>query len=277
MKITHKKEAGLGKISDESSRIRRIAKQWGIVLKATCVVFIIIILKFYIDSAGYAVIPMNSFVSALLGGVFFTVGILLSGSISDYKEAEKIPGDLAASIKSMFKDTDIIVVKAKDEGVIKDVRDHIVGLLSVINSNFRRNVWKLKEINNAIDVVNKDLRTLNERGTAPQFVTRFRSELSNVDRICHRIDMITETTFIPSAYTIAEVSIASLLLIVLFVRMELNPFVSYVILGAIAGILISTVLFIKDMDSPFNVSKSSYADVDLSLLFNLEGYLKKLI
>lgn len=275
MKSNHKKRVDLS--ANEESRFYLLAKQWGIVLKATVIVLIIILLKFYIDRLGYAIIPMNAFVTALLGGVFFTIGILLSGAVSDYKESEKIPGDLAVSIKTMFKDTDIIVVKGKDEGIITNIRSHVVDLLSVINSNFRRNVWKLKEINNAIDRVNRDLKVLNERGTAPQYVTRFRAELSNVDRICHRIDMITETTFAPSAYTIAEVSIVSLVLILLFVDMQLTPLFSCVLLAAISGILISTVLFIKDMDNPFNVSKSSYADVDLGILFSLENYLKKLV
>lgn len=276
MKNFTKKEVDLSRNVSERAKLHVLAKQWGIVLKASCIVLVILALRFYISHLGYDVIPLNSLITALLGGVFFTIGILLSGAISDYKEAEKIPGELAVSIKTMYNDTEVITVKPKHDHLLTDLRSHVVNLLSVLNSNFRRNVWKLKEIDSAINAVNKDLRKIGQEGVYPGFITRFRSELTNIDRLSHRVDVISETTFVPASYTIAEVSIASLVLILLFVQMELSPVFAYIILGAISGILISTVLFIKNMDSPFDIG-DGFADVDLSILFSLEKYLKKLV
>jgi len=49
------------------------------------------------------------------------------------------------------------------------------------------------------------------------------------------------------------------------------------ILAATSAILISLVFLIKDMDSPFEVGQNTYADVDLSMLFNLEVYMKDML
>jgi len=44
---------------------------------------------------------------------------------------------------------------------------HIVELLSVMNSNFKKNVWKLKEIDGAIENITSDMKAAcgEERGS----------------------------------------------------------------------------------------------------------------
>jgi hypothetical protein len=202
------------------------------------------------------------------------MGILFAGAIADYKESEKMPGELSASIRSIYNDTTVIPVsKKEDQKILADMRAHAVELLSVLNSNFKRNVWKLKEITIALDKVTDDVRKLSEKGVAPGFITKFRSELTLIDRYSHRIDTITETTFLPAAYTIAQVAIISILAVLMFTNFNI-AYGSFLVMFVVSALLISLVYLIQDVDSPFEVNESSYADVDLSLLFNLEDYLK---
>jgi hypothetical protein len=59
----------------------------------------------------------------------------------------------------------------------------------------------------------------------------------------------------------------------LFVKTE--PYLEgLALIGATSALLIGLILLIKDMDNPFEVGKNTYADIDLSLLWNLEDYLK---
>jgi O-antigen/teichoic acid export membrane protein len=96
-----------------------------------------------------------------------------------------------------------------------------------------------------------------------------RVELTTIDRICNRIQTIAETTFIPTAYAIAEISIIAVIFILLFLKID--PYYEGLILFAvISTLIIGILLLIKDMDNPFEVGDGTYADVDLSLLWNLE-------
>jgi len=267
-------EGWRGKKIFDSGKYRQFRRKYGIVLKAGLIAGLLAIAKYYIDLNSYSLIPMNALITSLVGGILFIMGILFAGAIADYKESEKMPGELSASIRSIYNDTKVIPLSNKeDQKILANLRAHAVELLSVLNSNFKRNVWKLKEITIAMDKVTEDVRQLSEKGVAPGFITKFRSELTLIDRYCHRIDTITETTFLPAAYTIAQVAIMSILAVLMFTNFNI-AFGAVLIMFVVSAILISLVFLIKDVDSPFEVNEASYADVDLSLLFNLEDYLK---
>ena len=98
---------------------------------------------------------------------------------------------------------------------------------------------------------------------------KLRTELINVERLSNRIAVIKHTSFIPAAYTIAELAAAGVIGILFFVRIDLW-YEGLVLFAVISALLISLILLIKDMDDPFEVGRKSYADVDLSILFDLE-------
>lgn len=248
--------------------LRQFRRKFGIMLKALCIVIFLVILKAVLDYNGLALITLNTIITAFLGGVFFTIGIILAGAVADYKEAEKIPGDLASLLKSVYNDALLIQSKRA-----KKLQMKVKEVLYTINDNFRRNVWKLKEIDGKISAINDDLIALGKEGIAPNYLIKIRSELTNIDRIAHRVDTIIETSFIPAAHTIAEMAITIILGILLFVKSD-NAYLGMVLFGVIALILLSLLFLIKDIDNPFETGKGMYADVDLSILFSLEKYWK---
>lgn len=251
--------------------MNKFMKKWGLALKVLVIVSVLLIIKGIINFYNLDVATASPLITALVGGVIFTIAIIFTGTLTDYKESEKIPGELAASVKALYKDSGII--RVNDEKIAADMRSHIIGLLHVINSNFRKNAWELEELNSAMDVIDGDINRLVEKGTPPQFIVKLRTELISIDKISNRIKTIAETTFIPAAYGIAELAVVAVLLVLLFVKTE--PFYEgLALIGATSSLLIGLILLIKDMDNPFEVGKSSYADVDLSLLWRLEDNLK---
>lgn len=156
------------------------------------------------------------------------------------------------------------------------MRDRIRSLLLAINSNFKNNVWKQTEVNLAMDKIDEDILSLARDATAPQFIARLRNELANIDRISNRIETIKETTFIPAAYSVAQLAVGAAILTLLF--MIIDPFLDGIIMiGVISLILISLILLIRDMDDPFEVGKKTYTDIDLSLMYKLEERLEELV
>lgn len=256
---------------NEKSAFRKLRRKYGILAKSLIVAIVLVAIKALIEQNGFAFITLNNLITAFLGGVFFTIGVLFSGAAADYKESEKLPGELAATLKTLYNDAKIIPMQPKDQKVINDLQTHIQTILYTINDNFRRNVWKLKEIDSAISRANDDITELGKKGAAPNFMIKLRSELSVVDRIAHRIDTITETSFIPAAYAIVELSIGSILLILMLTKIEL-PSGGILLFSLISMVLLSLMFLIRDMDNPFEVGKGSFADVNLDILFSLEEY-----
>lgn len=238
---------------------------WSLILKSSIIVGILLFAKIVIiDFFDLDVISVNPVVTAIVGGVIFTIAIIFTGTLSDYKESEKIPGELAANLKSLYKDS--LIINNESNGMQKHVRM----LVSIINSNFSdKNYWKSGDINKAIDAIDEDIRSLMEKGLPPQWAVKLRNDLSNIERMSNRIEAIIETSFMPAAYTIAQIAIGLAIGTLLFVG--LDPYYEGIALfGGVSFLLISLLLLIKDMDNPFEGD----ARVDLRILHKLEKYLE---
>ena len=92
----------------------------------------------------------------MISGVIFTIAILLAGVMTDFKESEKIPGELAASIKSLHKDFELLEFTAKKEtGRAPSLLNNLIG---VIINQFESNKWKQSEIGEIIEKIHYDIR-----------------------------------------------------------------------------------------------------------------------
>jgi hypothetical protein len=242
-------------------------QKWSLILHALAITGILIIIRLIIGFFGLDIFSVTNLITAFVGGAIFTIAIILTGTLTDYKESEKIPGELTTSISALYADSDL--VRKPHTEITGDIKGHVRELLAAINNNFKRNSWNASEIKGVIAKVNDDIYRLADNGAAPQFLVKLRTELTNIERFSNRIQIIKYTSFIPAAYAIAELAAAGVILILLFVRQD--PFYeSLVLFTALSSLLISLLLLIRDMDDPFEVGQKSYADVDLTILFELE-------
>ncbi|HOW34427.1 MAG TPA: hypothetical protein PLN32_08240, partial [Methanoregulaceae archaeon] len=124
-------------------------------------------------------------------------------------------------------------------------------------------------IRREIETINAAIYQLADANVAGPILVKLRTELITIERLSNRIAVIKHTSFIPAAYTIAELAAAGVIGILFFVKIELW-YEGVVLFSVITALLISLILLIKDMDDPFEVGRKSYADVDLSILFDLQ-------
>jgi hypothetical protein len=254
-------------------------KKWGLILKSFGITISLLVVRLVFDYLKFDILSVTNLITAFIGGAIFTIAIIFTGTLADYKESEKIPGEIATSIRSFYSDLDLI--RVQDRTLIYRMQQKTAGLLHCITTNFRNNVWSLEDMDSGIDSINEDIARLVDLGAPPNFIIKLKTEMTNIDRISHRIKTIAETSFIPAAYTIAELSAAGVIIILFFVR--LDPYYEGLVLFTVLCMLLTALLLlIKDMDNPFEVGKSTFADIDLFLLWDLEkkldektGYKKK--
>ena len=245
--------------------MRLLKNKWRIIGKACLFVIPLLGLKVLFHYLGFEIITIGPVVTALVTGVFFVLAILLSGVLSDFKESEKIPGDLTAAIEALYKDAKLIGTGESETEMLKHVRE----LTQTFIDNFHRhNNWKLSEINQVIDMIDDDIRLFAGKGTSMSLIIKLRNELGIVKKLSNRIEVIKETSFIPAGYAIAEFATASALLVLFLAKIE-PYYESLALLGVISIILLSVVLLIKDMDNPFEGN----VVIDMRHLDKLKRYL----
>jgi hypothetical protein len=244
-------------------------KKWGIMFKAFIIMLLLLVARTLIDIYGYDTVPINPVVGAFITGAIFTIAIIFTGTFTDFKESEKIGGELAASLKALYNDSRVLPLT--DEAPVRIFRTHVRDLHRAISNCFKENNFNLHDINHEMNKVNNDIRILAFLNVAPPLIAKLRNELGAIDKMTNRVEVIIRTDFIPAAYALAEVATAGVILLLLFVKID--PMIEGIVIFAVISVmLIGLLLLIRDMDNPFEIGEHTYADVDLETLVYLDTY-----
>ena len=82
----------------------RLFVRFKIFVIALVVTILVVVAKYFLHASGIEPIEQTSIHNGVVSSVIFVVGFVLSATITDYKESERIPADFAAMIQDMFED-----------------------------------------------------------------------------------------------------------------------------------------------------------------------------
>jgi hypothetical protein len=208
---------------------------------------------------GYELITLNAIFSALIGANVFLLGFLISGVLSDYKESERLPGEIACGLLTIADEINFVGAKSVDPVFVADRLRAIRSLGETIQRWLMR-TSRTAEVMGAIDDLSNQFAQL-ERHTAANYVARLKQEQNNLRKLVTRIHTIRETDFVFSGYFIASTSTILLIAGMVFVKIE--PFYeSMFFVGLVTYLLLFLLRLIRDLDNPFGqYDASSYEDV----------------
>lgn len=234
-----------------------------LLLKAIAGVAIVITLKLMAHALGWEILSLNPLFSGIVAANVFLMGFLLSGVVADYKESERLPGELAASLEAMA-DEAATVCEFKKAEISRQFLEFLLGLTVSLREWFHKKE-RTREIMASLGRLNHFLFGL-EGVTQANFIARLKQEQSNVRRAVIRIHTIRETSFISSGYLIADTT--TLLLVAGLILARIEPFwESLFFVGVITFLMRFLGLLIRDCDNPFDYYRSgSVANVSLKPL-----------
>jgi hypothetical protein len=113
------------------------------------------------------------------------MAVLLTGVMADFKESEKIQGELAASIKGLHKDLELVEPMSKKEAGAALL--HLNSLIGIIINQFESNTWKQSAISEVIEKIDKEIAGMAANNMVPAYIVKMRNELNNIEKISNRI------------------------------------------------------------------------------------------
>jgi hypothetical protein len=250
-----------------------ILTKWLLVLKVLPVIVFILLLKLVVNNAGWEFLSLSPLFNSIIAANVFLLGFLLSGTLSDYKESERLPGELAASIETI-SDEAVITYKNKKSPQAKKLMQDLYSF----NSDLQKWFYKGER---TVNIMSK-LASWNdhflafEKLTQPNFIVRLKQEQQSIRRILIRIHTIRETSFVQVGYAIAEMT--TFLLVIGFIFAKIDPFYeSLFFVGISTFLMIYINVLIKDLDNPFDhySEGKETALVSLHPLTDLEPRLKE--
>ena len=183
----------------------------------------------------------------LTAGVFL-LGFLLAGTMADYKEAEKIPAEIATTLEAI---EEIFVLAAINRpGLDADrLRRNVLDLTDGIKD------WLLgrrptSEVYERMTELSGSIQQLEREGAGP-YASRAVPQLLAVRRSVSRIDVIRRTGFLPPAYALLEVLITMIIALVLIARFR-SLAAESLLVPFVAPINIYMLRLIRDIDDPFD-------------------------
>ena len=250
-----------------------IKSRYRLLLRVSAVVALVVGAKLLVHFFGAEILSINPLFSGIVAANVFLMGFLLSGVLTDFKESERLPGELSACLENL----------AQEVSGIKMTRSEAnVGACLLLLSQLSRDIldWFHKKHRTAelLEHVN-DLTpqfAAMEQWTQATLVARLKQEQSNLRRTLLRIHTIRETSFIASGYLLADLT--TILLCIGLILAKIEPFYeSLFFVGVISYLMIYLLMLIRDLDNPFGYyERHSGEDISLKPLEDTAGRLAKL-
>jgi len=242
--------------------MKKILRKWSLVFKVLPILLVVVVLKVLSHTLGFEVVELNALFTSIVASTVFLLGFLISGVLSDYKESEKIPSDLAASLETLYDDA-FTIRAGKDSKAAQQLLEHHRSLLSLLTDWLygRASTQALLE---RLGGLNSLFVALEAEGVQGNFIIRMKNEQNVLRKIVLRIHTIRDTEFVQSAYAIVEALGCAIALGMVVIRIE--PFYESLFFTVLVTFLIAYMFFlIKDLDNPFDYSTHGETGTEVSL------------
>lgn len=236
--------------------------KWSIAFKITPIILLIVCLRFLSRYYDFDVLELNALFTSLVAGTIFLIGFLISGVLSDYKESEKLPNELTASIKSLIDDN-YTIYRSKDSKSSVEFYEFQKKFVDSVFDWFYKHE-RTHSILEKLSGMNHFFAEFDKEGIQPAYIIRMKNEQSNIRKMILRIDTIRDTNFIGSAYAIVEGMGIAISIGLILIKME--PFyASLFFTTLVSGLIFYMIKLIKDLDNPFDYSNMGETGTEIPL------------
>jgi hypothetical protein len=248
--------------------------KWRLMLSTLLVVAVFIGLKlglhFGLHFSG--AIQFTDIAIVLTGGIFL-IGFMLAGTMSDYKESEKLPGEIISSLEGI-EDGLCHIAASKQNIETKEIRTLVMDLTDTIHDWLYKKI-PAEKLYDKITAISGRVQPLDNTALG----IRVQNELHALRKVTTRIDVIARTSFLQSGYALMD-SIVALVLLLLAIS-KFNTITSEIIVCSFVSLIyVYMVRLIRDIDDPFEYSEGKAkgaAEVDLFPLIEFKQRLQKRI
>ncbi|MBI5168343.1 MAG: hypothetical protein HZA61_02525 [Candidatus Eisenbacteria bacterium] len=241
----------------------RLSNRYRLLVRAGTAVVAVVAAKLAMHALGWETLSLNPLFSGIVAANVFLMGFLLNGVLSDFKESERLPGELAAGLENLAQDVRGIGL-ARADADVRPCLGALAALAADVRGWFHKQV-RSRALTERLDALTPEFAKL-EQWTQATLVSRLKQEQGALRRLLTRAHTIRETSFIASGYLLAD--LVTVLLCVGLVLVRIEPFhESLFFVTVIAYFMIYLLMLIRDLDNPFGYyDGASGEDVSLKPL-----------
>jgi hypothetical protein len=259
--------------------------KWKLLLTTIPFVVCVLAVKLLLTNVFHfdGIIDFTDVALVLTGGIFL-IGFMLAGTISDYKESEKIPGELACTLEyledavahacavnqyggktSIQGDREVLdpnLYMAPHRSLVHGIYDWIC------HKKQQEDVYAMLH---SYSIGLHDFEKVGGHGGAVGGMDR---ELSNIRKLVTRMGVISRTGFLATGYALLEMLIACIIILVMICKFK-GLVAEVTIITFIVLIYVYMYRLIKDIDDPFEYSTDGSVGSAEVPLFPITEYIAR--
>lgn len=230
----------------------------------------VIALRYFLDRLGWEFIPLGGLHTSIIAGSFFVVGFILSATIADYKESEKLPAEFSATIENMYEDA-LSISQTYSKFDLDSFRTTLLSILATLQEDV---IKVTRETHHQIFALSNIFVEMERAGVPPNFIAKLKVEQGQLTKSLFRIYYIQTIQFIPSAYLFARVLSMAVIGLLLITAIE-PAGAGLALTGLITFIFTYLFRLLQIISTPFQKRGTTKDSVSLFLLDRTIEHLRR--
>lgn len=228
------------------------------------VVAVLVGVRWLLHQTDFQGIEMTTLASSIIGGGVFVLGLVIAGNLSDYREAERAPTDMANNLYAILREAEQMN-RAWRLPHLGRLRTRLIEIVSAL----RRDIdsGKSRDCQDAIEDLSESFFELEKSDVPANYIVRLRSEQAALRKSVLRIYHIQREEFLPSAYVMIVSFVIMILAMLMFAKFK-SPAETLVTLALVSFFFLYLLRLLNVISTPFKVGlERSEDDVSLFLLY----------
>ena len=211
---------------------------------------------------GMSLSPLTS--SIVAGGVF-VMGLVVAGTLSDYKDADRAPSDLATELYAILRECESMnAAWGKPDMAL--LRQRLIAVVTTLRADI--DAGNTRECQQAIEDLSESFLELENTDVPANYIVRLRQSQSGLRKAILRVYHIQREEFLPSAFAMIVSLVVIILAVVTFTDFG-GVAQSLVTVGFLSFFFVYLLRLLRVIDKPFKVGRER-TDDDVSLFLLVE-------
>jgi ABC-type multidrug transport system fused ATPase/permease subunit len=201
--------------------------------------------------------------AGIITGGIFVMGLVVAGTLSDYRDAERAPTDLASGLYSILREGESMhaVWGTPD---LADLRRRLIAVVTTLRADI--DAGNSRTCQAAIEDLSETFLALDESDVPANYIVRLRAEQAGLRKSLLRIYHLQREEFLPSAYAMIVAFVSLIVVLLLFTNFD-GQVESLVTVGFLSFFFLALLRLLNVISTPFKVgTERTEDDVSLFLL-----------
>jgi hypothetical protein len=244
---------------------QKLFRDYRVALDTALIVGAIVVVRGVLFAFGIDGMTLSPLTSSLVAGGVFVMGLVIAGTLGDYRDAERAPSELATELYAILRESESMarVWSLPDLGAL---RRRLIAVVTALRSDIDAGDTRLCQ--QAIEDLSESFLELDDSDVPANYIVRLRQSQSTLRKAVLRVYHIQREEFLPSAFAMIVSLVVIILAVVTFTDFD-GAAQSLVTTGFLAFFFVYLLRLLRVIDKPFKVGHER-TDDDVSLFLLVE-------